>query len=75
MRLPVVLIFDLLALLCGTVVIYACGVFWLVLVRGNPPAAALPMGVFPFLPGDGLKIAAALSIIRFARPLLEKARK
>jgi biotin transporter BioY len=46
-----------------------------VAVRGNPPAAALSLGVIPFLPGDALKIAAALSIGRLARPLLEKYKK
>ena len=70
-----VMLFDVLALLIGTCVIYACGVFWLVAVRGNPPAAALSMGVLPFLPGDALKVAAALSISRLARPLMEKYKK
>ena len=62
-------------LICGTGMIYTCGVVWLVVIRDIPLAAALSVGVFPFLLGDTLKIAAALSIARFACPLLEKRKK
>ena len=42
----------------ATAVIYACGVAWLMASAGLALPAAVLVGVLPFLPGDGLKIAA-----------------
>ena len=42
----------------ATMVIYACGVAWLLLSEGLTLPAAFLVGVLPFLPGDVLKIAA-----------------
>ena len=42
----------------ATLVIYACGVAWLLLSAGLTLPAAFLVGVLPFLPGDVLKIAA-----------------
>lgn len=66
---------DLTALVCGSIVIYGCGILWLVTVGRVPMTASLAMGILPFLPGDALKIAAALTIARFARPLVEENRR
>jgi biotin transport system substrate-specific component len=48
---------TLLAMLLGNVVIYACGVPWLAVWVGT--ARALPLGCYPFVPGDLLKLALA----------------
>jgi biotin transport system substrate-specific component len=63
--------FDLAAMLAGTAVLYACGVGWLKTVTGMPLDKTVALGMLPFLPGDALKIAAALWIARQARGFLE----
>lgn len=44
------------SLTAGTLVIYGLGVPWLALVTGINLPAALLAGMYPFLPGDALKI-------------------
>jgi biotin transport system substrate-specific component len=61
---------DVLAMICGTVVLYACGVSWLKIVTGMSPAKALALGMVPFLIGDALKIAAAAAIAKALRPVV-----
>ena len=61
---------DVLAMICGTLVLYACGVSWLKIVTGMSPAKALALGMVPFLIGDALKIAAAAAIAKALRPIL-----
>jgi biotin transport system substrate-specific component len=61
---------DVLAMICGTIVLYACGVTWLKIVTGMAPAKALAAGMFPFLIGDALKIVAATAIARALRPVI-----
>ncbi len=61
---------DVLAMVCGTIVLYACGVTWLKIVTGMAPAKALAAGMFPFLIGDALKIVAATAIARALRPVV-----
>ena len=67
-RLPV----QVVAMICGAGVIYACGGAWLCLVTGMSPAQSLAVGVYPFLPGDALKIAAALPVAKALRPIVGK---
>lgn len=52
------------ALLPGQLLIFACGCAWLANLMGW--AAAIERGLLPFLPGEVLKIAAALAITRGA---------
>ena len=66
---PLVQVF---AMVCGTGVIYACGVAWLSQVTGMSAAQSMGVGLYPFLPGDGLKIAAALPVARVLRPIVGK---
>ena len=61
---------DVLAMVCGTLVLYACGVSWLKIATGMPPVKALALGMVPFLIGDALKIAAAAAIAKALRPVL-----
>ena len=62
---------DILAMLCGAAVLYACGIAWLKVVTGLPWAKALAAGMLPFLPGDALKIAVAVPIARVLRPVVD----
>jgi len=64
------IISDVLAMICGTLVLYVCGVSWLKIVSGMSPAKALALGMYPFLIGDALKIAAAAVIARALRPVV-----
>lgn len=48
-----------IAMLLGSAVIYACGVTWLALSLGLTPGDALAKGLWPFVIGDLIKVAAA----------------
>jgi biotin transport system substrate-specific component len=61
---------ELLGMIGGTLVIYLCGVPWLKVVTGMSLNKALAVGMIPFLIGDGLKIAAAIPIVRALRPVV-----
>ena len=63
--------FDVLAMICGTIVIYICGVSWLKIVTAMTWAKAMGVGMLPFLPGDALKIAVAVPIVRALRPVMQ----
>lgn len=47
------------AMLLGTLVIYAFGLGWLALALDRSVVDVLPFGLYPFLPGDGLKLLLA----------------
>ena len=53
---------DLVALVIGSLVVYACGVPWLKIVTGMSIEKAFAVGMIPFLPGDALKIAVVLLV-------------
>lgn len=61
---------DAVALILATLLLYLCGVSWLKIVTGMTLTKAVAAGMLPFLPGDGLKIAAAVLAARSIRPLL-----
>ncbi len=63
--------FDVLAMICGTAVLYACGVSWLKVVTGMEWSKAAAAGMVPFLPGDVLKIIAAVPIAKTLRPVIQ----
>ncbi len=65
----------ILACLAGTAVIYLCGCLWLVVLTGGSMPEVLALGVAPFLPGDVLKIAAAVLLVRgpYTGPRLARA--
>ena len=62
---------DVIAMVAGTVIIYAFGVSWLKVVTGMSFSKALTVGMLPFLIGDFLKIAAAIPIARALRPMMD----
>ncbi len=65
-------LFDLLALITGSAIIYVLGVSWLKIVTGMSFTKSLSVGVFPFLIGDTLKIVAAVLIARYTRPIVQR---
>ena len=60
------------AMVAGTIVLYALGTAWYVFQSGVDVAAALAACVLPFLPGDALKIAAASVLCVRLRPLVRR---
>jgi biotin transport system substrate-specific component len=55
---------QVLALVAGTLVIYAAGIVGLMVVLDVSPRAAVVSGALVFLPGEVLKMAAAVAIVR-----------
>lgn len=66
------IVFDIVAMLCGSIIIYVCGVTWLKILTGMTWPKTLAVGMFPFLIGDALKIAAAAAIAKALRPVIIK---
>jgi len=66
------MVYDILAMIMGTVILYASGVTWLKIVTGMAWSKALAVGMYPFLIGDVVKIAVVAPLARSLRPLLIK---
>ena len=62
--------FDLIGMCCGASIVYLFGVPWLKVLTGMSWATAVSVGLFPFLIGDALKIAAAVPIAKALRPMI-----
>ncbi len=60
------------AIAVGTIVIYAIGVPWLAVAANLSAENALHYGLFPFLPGDLLKIVLAAGVLRLAWRAVER---
>ncbi len=69
-KMEIRMIFDVLGMICGTIIIYALGVTWLKIVTGMTVGKAVAAGMIPFILGDALKIAAAATIAKALRPLV-----
>lgn len=54
------------AMLVGNAVIYAFGLPWLAAFTGGPLAKVLMLGLYPFIPGDLLKLALASALLTSA---------
>ena len=61
------------SMVAATAVLYALGTAWFVIQQKTTLAAALPLCVFPFLPGDTAKILAAAIISRALAPIVDRA--
>jgi len=61
---------DITAVLCGIALIYLTGVPWLKYTLSMDWAKAFPVGMLPFIPGDLLKGAIAVVLVRFLRSQL-----
>ncbi len=63
-------LFDVIAMIAGSLIIYAMGIFWLKIYTGFSFLKTVIVGMVPFLPGDALKIAAAVFIAKRLRPVM-----
>lgn len=61
---------TMLAMILGNAVIYTCGMFWLCCLMGAR-TQVLTAGLYPFIPGDLLKIALAAILLPSGWKLLE----
>jgi biotin transport system substrate-specific component len=61
---------EVIAMVCGTIIIYLFGVAWLKILTHMTLSKTLAIGVYPFLLGDIIKIAAAVPIVRVLRPVI-----
>jgi len=62
---------DIIAMVIGSLIIYAAGVPWLKVVTSMSYNKALALGMYPFLIGDTLKIIAAAYIAKSLRPIIK----
>lgn len=62
------------AMLLGSVVVYACGVPWLMAFLGVDLAEGLRLGVVPFLAGDAIKSVLAAIVLPGAWAIVHRAR-
>lgn len=63
---------DVLAMATGMALVYGLGLVWLKILTSMTVSKTLAVGLLPFLPGDVLKIAAAVPVVRALRPLIQK---
>lgn len=62
---------DIVALVTGSLIVYGAGVPWLKFAVSMPWAKAFAVGMYPFLIGDVLKVAAAALIAKKISPLIK----
>lgn len=67
-----VIVFDVIALIFGTVAIFALGVPWFKFITGHPWGQALGWTLYPFVPGAIIKLIAAAAIAQLVRPIIFK---
>lgn len=63
---------HLIGMIIGTVVCYAFGTLWFCLQSGTPLMSALSLCVFPFIPGDLIKMIIAIAIAPIIREKIDK---
>ncbi len=63
---------ELLAVLAGSVAIYAVGLPWLKWTTRMSWTQAMLVGCWPFLPGDGGKAIIAIAMARSLRPVVNR---
>ena len=63
-------VYDAVGMVIGTAIIYGLGVGWLKVLTGMTWIKAMSVGMLPFLPGDAVKIAAAVVIAPKLRPII-----
>jgi biotin transport system substrate-specific component len=61
---------EVAAMVIGCLFVYAAGVPWLNWMLHLGWSKAFAVGMYPFLIGDALKIAAAVPVVRSLRPLI-----
>ena len=64
------MVWDMIAMILASIVIYGLGVSWLKISTGMGWPKSVAVGMLPFLLGDVLKIVAAVVVARAARPMI-----
>jgi biotin transport system substrate-specific component len=67
-----ILIWEILAVIAGSLTIYGLGVPWLKIATQISWPKALMLGMVPFLIGDAVKASVALMLARAVRPILTR---
>jgi biotin transport system substrate-specific component len=62
--------FEIFGMILGSLLVYILGVSWLKILTGMEWAGAVKAGMLPFLPGDLIKIAAAVPVAKALRPII-----
>lgn len=62
---------DIIAMVIGSLIVYAAGVPWLKVVTSMTFGKSIAVGMVPFLPGDAIKIIAAAFIAKALRPVIK----
>ncbi len=62
---------DVVAMVIGSLIVYAAGVPWLKVVTSMTYEKALTVGMYPFIVGDIIKIIAAAFIAKAIRPMMK----
>lgn len=62
---------DIIAMVIGSLIIYAAGLPWLKIVTSMSWEKTFALGMYPFLIGDALKIIAAAFIAKSLRPVVK----
>lgn len=63
-------VYDVMAMICGSIIIYVFGITWLKMLTGMTLSKTLAAGMYPFLLGDAIKIAVAVPIAKAIRPVI-----
>ncbi len=71
-RLHSSLLGDIIAVMTGSLIIYAFGVPWLKMMTKISWDKAYIVGMIPFLPGDALKAGVSIILARSTRPILHR---
>jgi len=66
------MIWDVIAMICGLVITYAVGLVWLKYTTSLSFSKTFAVGMYPFIPGAVLKIAAAVPVAKSLRPLVKR---
>lgn len=67
-----ILIWEIFAVIAGSLTIYGLGVPWLKIATQMSWLKALMLGMVPFLIGDAVKASVALMLARAVRPILTR---
>ena len=62
---------DIIAMVVGSLIVYAAGVPWLKTATAMTYQKALAVGMYPFIPGDIIKIIIAAFIAKKMRPVIK----
>ena len=64
------LVWDVTAVVIGSLALYGCGIVWLKVVTQMSWPRTVLVGVIPFLIGDAIKASVAVILVRSVRPML-----